>query len=341
MAAAAPMPPGRARAAGASVGYGQFPNSYFSHLFYRVPLFSWAIVGQILYRTRWGEGVVSLQQQAEWFRPDQKKWAEQLGITDRGLRNAVREAGACIEERQVGRYVEYRCVVEQFIRMPVRESSRSGNPAPERKTPGQGASVPCSADLLAICPLPELAHLEASELKTKGKTPQQRNSRSAVESARGKAHRNSRSAVESARGKAHRNSRSAVRPGIRGIVEQFTARFGVGPGDDVLIEIQRALGDASEEQFAAAVAAKAVKVRSYKFLALIAHECAQTAGAWQRQHGPVEPRLERRVDPAVCPGVGSRSCGKPKAADATICDKCVEYNRHQYAKAGLYQGRAP
>jgi hypothetical protein len=125
-----------------------------------------------------------------------------------------------------------------------------------------------------------------------------------------------------------------IDPRIRHAAEHFVKRLGVGPGEDILLEIQAALGEATAEQFEAAVAAKERKVQSYKFLVLLARECHETRAAWERKHQPMAaataPRPQEPADSLphwICPGLEGKGCGKQKDTGARLCDECVALAR--------------
>jgi len=296
-----------------SGGWSVVPNTYFDHLPRCLSASAYLVVGQILRRTRWGDAVRN--DNRDWLSMRQAAMAENLGLTERGVRKALDEAVemGCLVVRKVGRDLEYACQVDRFPSLKVRKLERSGNPAPGPKAEAAErlpAALTCPQGL--ECPVDELVQLEDGTLSNKpllqmkGKSPK---------------HRNNCSGVDGKVKAEHRNNCSAIRPSLRAIAEQFTPRLGVGPPDDILLVIQRVLGDASDEQFAVAVAAKRAKVSGYGLLVRIAQDCAGTADAWKRQHAPAEAEAgdstaamgDRAPAPcAFCGGprdrLGARTC---------------------------------
>ncbi len=294
MAAAAPMPPRRAEARSLRrvpwSDFGQYPHSYFDHLPFCLSPTAYVVVGQILRRTRWGDQVLSRSQGGEdlnrdWLALRQQDFAERLRITENGLRKALDEAvvSGCLVSRRIDKpgrgpnaaRLEYACAVEAFPKAKVREVNRSGNPEPGAKADpkGEPVPVPCSAALAATCPLPKLVEVEvAPTLKTKGEVAPYPNTRC------GSAGKPTPTAVVVA------DSSPAIRPRLRGILEGFMVKFGRGPSDAEILEIQGDLGGATDEQFEVAAMGAFQRVKSYRYLRPIARECAQTAEAWNRHH---------------------------------------------------------
>jgi len=282
-------------------GYGQFPLSYFDHLPLCLSPMAYVVVGQVLRRTRWGDGAISRDQKRDWCGILQRDFAEKLGITKRCLQKALDEAesAGCLVSRKADKpgrgmaRLDYACAVENFLKVPCRKLSRSGNPAPGPKPTEAVETLPvvlaCPEGL--ECRVDQLVQLDDGTLtneplmKTKKKQVVKANSCSPTDG----------------KGKPDKaNSCSPIRPRVRQIAEQFTPRLGAGPADDILLVIQRVLGNASDEQFATAVAAKAAKVRSYKLLVHIAQDCADTAPAWNRQHASAPARQDGEYTCADC-----------------------------------------
>jgi hypothetical protein len=285
-------------------GYGQFPLAYFDHVMLCVRPTAVVVIGQVVRWTDWGEGTASRDQQQQWFRMPNRELAKKLRVSERAIEVAYAEAESIgylvqrkIKEPGRGRSaarVEWACVVENFRKGKPRELQRSGNPnaqpSPKR---GEAARMPaaltCPKGL--ECPVDQLVELPDGTLSNRPllKTKEQGADSPQISSGREKptSHKSVREDV-------------AIRPRLRAVLERFMVKFGRGPSDAEVLEIQGDLRDAAEEQFEVAAMDAFQRVKSYRYLRPIARECAQTADAWNRQHAAAPSRAERKYPCADC-----------------------------------------
>jgi hypothetical protein len=118
------------------------------------------------------------------------------------------------------------------------------------------------------------------------------------------------------------------------ILEMVLAHFGTQlatvPDEELVGKIDRALGGATLEHFDYLMVQNAPRVRSWAFLVHLATDCNRAKNIWAAAQAPELAVPRELVNPLVCPGVGTRECGKPKTPETQICDECMERNREMY-----------